>query len=286
MDRDNNIHEIRELKKMLKNNTDRLGTLPGGRVSIKKERNSHALRLRNGGAGLAFEDKYVSLNAPEASDLATKIYLEKTNRILKKRLKALEKFEKDYDYDDPAEVIEKLPYGVRRLVRKPLLPMEQKARAWMNSMFDSNPVPFDLRQNYITAKHERVRSRAEVIIANTLIMLEIPYRYEAAFCMDNRIVYPDFSIMNPETGELFYLEYFGKMNDPDYAARQFMKIQEYSKTDRAENFIYIFEYGTDVSMDTKAIENLILRTIFRGQPKSLKRYEAKLSGTYFQNESR
>lgn len=277
MNRDEINNEISKLKRLKKNYEDRLSLLPEGRVSFKKEGGSNALRVRNGGvrSNSTLTDRYVSLNSDEAENYATKLYIEKVSAIVARRLNALERVEREYDYNDPAGVLENFPSEARHLVRRPLLTGEEKAMRWEKKTFDSNSMPFDPQHNYTTMKGERVRSRAEIIIANMLRMFEIPYRYEAALWTGERVVYPDFTIMNPQTGELFYLEYFGMMDNPDYAAKQFEKIKEYSNTDMAENFIYIFEYGDKVSMDTEVIENLILRSVFRGDPKSLDKYKMK-----------
>ena len=277
MNRDEIYNEISKLKYLKRNYDERLASLPEGRVSFKKEKGSNALRVRNGGAKSAstLTDRYISLHSAEAENYATKLYLEKVSAIVGRRLSALERVERDYDYDDPAGVLEKFPDEARHLVRRPLLTVEEKAMRWEKKSFDSNSMPFDPQHNYTTMKGERVRSRAEIIIANMLRLFEIPYRYEAALWIGERVVYPDFTIMNPQTGELFYLEYFGMMDNPDYAAKQFEKIKEYSNTNLAENFIYVFEYGDKVSMDTEVIENLILRSVFRGDPKSLDKYKRK-----------
>ncbi len=74
-----------------------------------------------------------------------------------------------------------------------------------------------------------VRSKAEAMIATLLTENQIPFRYECALQFDNQIIYPDFTLRHPKTGEFFYWEHFGKMEDPEYQKNAFDKMQLYVK---------------------------------------------------------
>ena len=41
-------------------------------------------------------------------------------------------------------------------------------------------------------------------------------RYEDTLALDDIILYPDFTIRHPKTGEYFYWEHFGMMDNEDY----------------------------------------------------------------------
>lgn len=59
-----------------------------------------------------------------------------------------------------------------------------------------------------TAKGERVRSKSEVIIADTLTRLNVPYRYEFPVMLKNVVVHPDFCCLNVRTREEFFVGTF------------------------------------------------------------------------------
>ena len=82
--------------------------------------------------------------------------------------------------------------------------------------------------------------------------MHIPYRYEcAAILADGRTVFPDFTILHPKTLEIFYLEFFGMMDDPDYAASAFDRIRRYADSPIFPKLIMLFDhhdapFNTDV----------------------------------------
>ncbi len=84
---------------------------------------------------------------------------------------------------------------------------------------------------YMTKNGERVRSKSEIIIANTLAEMGIPYMYECPLRLDgNYTVYPDFTVLNLRTRKTLYWEHLGMMDDSDYLENAIHKIHEYQKT--------------------------------------------------------
>lgn len=64
----------------------------------------------------------------------------------------------------------------------------------------------------------RVRSRGELIVANLLDDLQLPYTYEAELrAPDGSLRRPDFVVDDQETGRLLVVEHLGMMHDPIYA---------------------------------------------------------------------
>ena len=55
----------------------------------------------------------------------------------------------------------------------------------------------------------------------------IPFRYECMLTLGNSTLYPDFTIRHPKTGEYFYWEHFGMMDDPIYSKSAASKLQLY-----------------------------------------------------------
>ncbi|MCR4676896.1 MAG: hypothetical protein K5634_06680 [Sphaerochaetaceae bacterium] len=96
---------------------------------------------------------------------------------------------------------------------------------------------------FLTAKGDYVRSKSEMIIANILFALGIPYVYEARIEINGITFRPDFKILNCMTGEIIYLEHFGMMDNPEYAAKAVRKINAYYMAGLSEqkNLIFTFE---------------------------------------------
>lgn len=75
-----------------------------------------------------------------------------------------------------------------------------------------------------TARGELVRSKSEVIIADLLDGLGLPYAYEHPFTgPDGSVRYPDFTIDDAETGQRVLIEHLGMMDRPDYVRRWKLK---------------------------------------------------------------
>lgn len=74
-----------------------------------------------------------------------------------------------------------------------------------------------------------VKSKAEQIIADELYDSGIPFRYELGLrCADQSFRSPDFTIMSPSTGKVFYWEHYGMMDKPEYARDMVDKMNSYS----------------------------------------------------------
>ena len=73
-----------------------------------------------------------------------------------------------------------------------------------------------------------MRSKSEVLIANTLDELGIPYRYEAPLSLKNgKIIHPDFTILRVRSRKACYFEHCGRMDDSDYLHRFMKREQQY-----------------------------------------------------------
>lgn len=70
-----------------------------------------------------------------------------------------------------------------------------------------------------TSRNEPVRSKSEVIIANLLHAKKVTYHYEQPLELDGVPKYPDFTIVNDDTGVTYYWEHCGMLRDPAYAKR-------------------------------------------------------------------
>ena len=74
---------------------------------------------------------------------------------------------------------------------------------------------------------QKVRSKSEAIIATMLHVNKIPFHYEEALHLGKRVIYPDFTIRHPVTGQIYYWEHFGMMDNENYAHNVYSKLQLY-----------------------------------------------------------
>lgn len=73
-------------------------------------------------------------------------------------------------------------------------------------VYQSESSYYNERLIHISSKGERVRSRAEVILADSLAAHCIPYRYEKTLTIGRHHYYPDFTVINPLSGKTVYIE--------------------------------------------------------------------------------
>lgn len=103
-----------------------------------------------------------------------------------------------------------------------------------------------------------VRSKSEAFIDMLLHANKIPFRYECALTLGSITYYPDFTIMHPKTGEIFYWEHFGMMDDPAYAGKAFSKLHNYSKHGIIPSINLITTYETqDHPLDLDTVHRLV-----------------------------
>ena len=109
-----------------------------------------------------------------------------------------------------------------------------------------------------TAGDLYVRSKSESLIAFLLHMNEIPFRYECELQLGEITVYPDFTIMDPKTGKIYYWEHFGMIDDPSYARSAMAKLQNYVANRIYPTIQLIMTYETKMNpLDTESVEKTI-----------------------------
>lgn len=91
----------------------------------------------------------------------------------------------------------------------------------------------------------QVRSRIEKIIADYLYDNNVKFKYECSVFikMTKQTFYPDFMVLNPKTGKILLIEYFGLMDNEEYRNDAYKKIKTYEDEGYLHgiDFIYFFE---------------------------------------------
>ena len=94
----------------------------------------------------------------------------------------------------------------------------------------------------ITSRGQKVRSISELLIAEALYKYSIPFHYEEELEADGKIFAPDFTFEGMNQN-MFYLDYFGMMDNPKYAKRNFIKLDDYYDIGLipGDNLIVVFD---------------------------------------------
>ena len=210
---------------------------PAGSLNISICRNNVQYYHRT--TSESTKGKYIlKKNFKLARSLAQKDYdlqliraLKKESRILKNTLKLLEA--ESVKRNAPSDIFHKLNKHRRALVAPVSLTDEQYAAAWQSQKYEGKTFQPDSPE-YYTARGERVRSKSEVIIADTLNRLNVPYRYEYPLTLkgggrhDQITVHPDFLCLNLRTRREYIWEHFGMMDNPEYLEKTVQKIKVYN----------------------------------------------------------
>lgn len=177
--------------------------------------------------------KYISgENISLAKELANKHYYIGLKKIIQKRLKALNKFIKDYPAEEIDVIYDELCDERKVLVEPIEITIKEKVKKWLEEVYEKN-ISFSENLRYETEQGDIVRSKSEVIIANILYQhrKDILYKYEKPLeIIENgrkKTIYPDFTIINVHTGKVIYWEHAGLMDDAFYANEFVRKMNTY-----------------------------------------------------------
>lgn len=157
--------------------------------------------------------------------------LRKESRLLQNAIKAYEHLNKSSMLAE--KLLSKLHIKRHPLITPVTLPDADFAKMWQSIGYERKAFSPDAPELF-TSRGERVRSKSEIIIADVLTRLGIPYRYEfpVELTTENgecRIFHPDFICLNLRTREEFLWEHFGMMDDAEYSATAVRKLALYEK---------------------------------------------------------
>ena len=132
------------------------------------------------------------------------------------------------------------------------------AREWQETPFQCKAVANNVPV-FVTRRGEHVRSKSELMIANRLSELNIPYKYECPLILsDGRTIYPDFTVWNAWKRREVYWEHRGMMDNQEYANHTVQRIKDYRREGiyLGENLI-VTEETSAIPLDTGDIDSVI-----------------------------
>lgn len=214
--------------------------MPEGNLTCAKNGNRHKWYVSNGGKSIYLPKKERFL----AEQLAERRYLTLRKKEYKLDLKAIDRYLKCYEKtENKSEKLLIEPSGYRELLANKFKVKAEELLAWQNEEYQhSEKFPEHLKHK--TSSGGLVRSKSEVLIDSALYRNKIPYRYECALNLGNYVIYPDFTIRHPITGETYYWEHFGAMDDFNYSNSVFSKLEKYNAHGIILNINLIATYET------------------------------------------
>lgn len=191
-----------------------------------------------------------------AEQLARKRYLSSLLADLTKEKEAIQQFLNHYPTTRTSELLLTQSPEIRNLLNLHPSP-ESLPAEWTTAEYPKNPNhPEHLIHESISGN--KVRSKSESIIDSFLFMNQIPYRYECELILGNTVLYPDFTILHPKTGNIYYWEHFGLMNDVAYARNAVSKLQLYISHKIIPSIQLITTYETkEVPLSPSTVESIL-----------------------------
>jgi hypothetical protein len=186
-------------------------------------------------------------------------YCEKLEQLLTKNLVGLEKL-KDLIENDPFTCVEKkMSPGKYALVNPVYYNDSQFITKWIEQEYIKMEFREDAPEFY-TRQGLRVRSKSEVIIADMLDEMDIPFLYEKPLKLGTWTIHPDFTLMDIKNRREIYWEHFGMMDDMDYRNDAFLKMRRYEECGfyQCDSLIWTFETGKH-PLNTKALRRMIMQ---------------------------
>lgn len=156
------------------------------------------------------------------NSLILRAYLEKLVRVAEQELSAITRYNQSCPVLKIEDVYDSLSECRKQFIT-PLVPTrEQIVDDWLHQPYPShNPVPLTDKFPTGVASCPYVRSKSELMEVQRMDVRDVAFLYEFPLTLiDSQggvvTFYPDFTILNKETQEVFYWEHYGRMDDPDY----------------------------------------------------------------------
>lgn len=232
---------------------NQLRDLPEGKLICTKNGNTYKWYVSDGHKMTYIPKK----NKKYAEQLAIRKYISTELDKLLKEKRAIEYYLRHHTETDRTEELFDDKSEYRKLLMPFFKPVEEELSQWMQDYYNGNPnYPEQLNQKCKSG--HIVRSKSEAMIDLYLFENKIPFRYECKLQLGEIILYPDFTIRHPKTGEFYYWEHFGMMDNPAYVKNAFSKQLLYAEHGIIPSIQLITTYETkEHPLTIETIEKVI-----------------------------
>ena len=196
----------------------------GAKLRVTKHGNGFQYFLRKGNDT---NGKYIKKKDRNTAELLAQLeYDEKLIEALKDVLASVNSCKEIMACNPYETALNQMPPGKRELVKTPYISDESFIINWKQQEYDGLGFKDGMPEFY-TRKGLRVRSKSEVIIADILDEMYIPFLYEKPLKLNSGTIHPDFTLLNIAERKEVYWEHFGMMDDVEYRYNAFLKIRDY-----------------------------------------------------------
>ena len=247
------LTEYKKLDQKIKVTKEQLQNLPSDKLVLSHNKNHYKWYQSNGHTKTYIPKKEQKL----AENLALKNYLTLSLEDLEKEKGAIQLYLKHHNSTSKAEQLLEQSTEYQKLLSSHFTPLSKDLSDWMNSTYEKNlSHPEHLSNKGFSDNY--VRSKSEAMIDMTLYMHRIPFRYECALSLGGITIFPDFTIRHPKTGDFYYWEHFGLMDDPSYANNAYSKLQLYNSHGIIPSIQLITTYETkEHPLSAEVVEKIV-----------------------------
>lgn len=236
---------VDELDCAIKSLVKKAKSAPSGMLGISPHHGKYQffhVTAETGAKGKFITKENLSL----AKSLAQRDYEKKSLVLLGKQSKLLNHCLEKYSEFEVEQLWDSLHPARREMVEPLTLTDDEFLKRWR--AVEYKPKGFDADASVLlSVGGDRVRSKSEVIIADTLQRFDVPYRYEFPYVLKQGCrrltVHPDFTCLNKRTRQEFIWEHFGLVDDTNYAENMVKKVDMYQENGFAmgKNFLMTME---------------------------------------------
>ena len=198
-----------------------------------------------------------------AEKLAAKRFLDTRKRTLEQEKLAIDMYLRHYQGSSSMYRLLEETSPFHELLSQYFQTSSAQMLKWQSEDYPTNPnFPEHLTQKTISGIY--VRSKSEAMIATLLHTNRIPFRYECLLELNGIKMYPDFTIMHPQTRQIMYWEHFGLLDSNEYVDNMLSKLKLYISNGIVPSVNLILTYETQEHPLQMAYIDELIRQYFVG----------------------
>ncbi len=247
---------LTEIQKKLNSVNNEIGKCPEGHLSVWNRNGSQTFTQT---MNLDGKRKRKSLGKkPEiAVALARKEFLQREAEILRGNIEALQTAKNILQEDEVEQILWQIPETSAKLLLDANLGVVKEEKSWGDMDYKESDYRPEGRTK-ITSRGLKVRSVAEVVIAERYYHFGIDFRYEQELIIGEKVFAPDLTIKRKEDGKIFYHEHCGMPQNSRYWAHHKWKLEEYENAGIVPWDNLIVTYGDEnANIDVRCIDSII-----------------------------
>ena len=162
-------------------------------------------------------EKYVNRQEmPEAINIARRMYAQKQLEDLKCQKHFLENIIKYQTHESAGDRFLAAHPGINSLISSGMPPQNDWAAQWKKQPYPRN-MQYPDKLIYSTVVPDlKVRSKSEADIVACFELYKVPYHYEELTDFNGTTLATDFTCLNVKSGNIWYWDHRGMMDDPSY----------------------------------------------------------------------